>query len=182
MVGVDGSNELWRLSRYAWKCSSTDDEISLSWMNDFHYCDTALTCIYDCKVMTRLSLFGMEVEVLNDWDDLVQRWLVAWSQHSERSRNSTSDLKIEKSVKITEIDHNGAYQRICEYFKTLFVPFLIDLSSDSSQKKYFKVSEKWRLFCFVLFCLGLGDHFNGRCHFNEIGHSNEILCFTNVYC
>ena len=61
-------------------------------------------------------------------------------------------LKIEKNVKITEIDHNGACRRICEYFKTLFVPFLIDLSSDSSQKKYFKVSEKWRLFCFVLFC------------------------------
>ena len=64
-------------------------------------------------------------------------------------------LKIEKNVKITEIDHNGACRRICEYFKTLFVPFLIDLSSDSSQKKYFKkkyfkVSEKWRLFCFVL--------------------------------
>ena len=52
-------------------------------------------------------------------------------------------------MKNTEIDHNGAYRRICECFKRLFVPFLIDLSSDSSQKKHFKVSEKWRLFCFV---------------------------------
>ena len=59
-------------------------------------------------------------------------------------------LKIEKNVKIAEIDHNGAYQRICEYFKTLFVPSLIDLSSDSGQKNRFKVSEKWCLLCFVL--------------------------------
>ena len=63
-------------------------------------------------------------------------------------------LKIDKNVKTVEIDHNGAYRCICEYLKTLFVPILIDLSSDSSQKKHFKVSEKWRLFCFVfvLFC------------------------------
>ena len=80
-------------------------------------------------------------------------------------------LKIEKNVKITEIDHNGACRRICEYFKTLFVPFLIDLSSDSSQKKYFKVSEKWRLFCFVLFCLG---------HFNVVRSSSVRLSDQHV--
>ena len=118
-------------------------------------------------------------------------------------------LKIEKNVKITEIDHNGACRRICEYFKTLFVPFLIDLSSDSRQKKHFKVSEKWRLFCFVLSASKQNDKNDkneknvfvshsvndiddindknvffclGRCHFNEnnVNYEKKIGHFNEI--
>ena len=62
-------------------------------------------------------------------------------------------LKIDKNVKIGEIDHNGAFFALYECFKTLvhdyFTAFLFKQVKNLLLKSDWK---QWRLFCFVLFC------------------------------
>ena len=99
-------------------------------------------------------------------------------------------LKIEKNVKITEIDHNGACRRICEYFKTLFVPFLLiyhPIQVKNSISKFLRNGV-----CFVLFCLEklkIENNVNYEKKVLQNGYKYPknnaielIYNFTNVYC
>ena len=70
----------------------------------------------------------------------------------------SSKLKIRKNVIKDEIDHNGAYLCVCECQKKLNLSYLVYFIWNSGQKVRSNFSEKWRLFCFVLFCqLRLGN-------------------------
>ena len=71
-----------------------------------------------------------------------------------------------------EIDHIGAYLCGRGLSELLLCHYNDEIGRENCEILCFKVSEKWRLFCFVLFWLGLGD----------FSHFSVILCFTNVYC
>ena len=62
-------------------------------------------------------------------------------------------LKIDKNVKIGEIDHNGAFSALYECFKTLVQDYFTAFEFKQVKKLLLKSDWKqWRLFCFVLFC------------------------------
>ena len=85
-------------------------------------------------------------------------------------------LKIEKNVKTTEIDHNGAFLCVREYTELVIFHIPTSFVQFNCQKVQLKISsEKW---CFVLFCFVPVGRFDVICHFddnhNEIGHFDEI--------
>ena len=107
--------------------------------------------------------------------------------------------KIDKNVKIVEIDHSGAYlcgHKLSELLNLYYNGLKVLFEGRKRHLKNLPLKsdwKQWRLFCFVSSTSKLGlDYFtafvfkqcfiNDHCHFNEnnvnyekkIGHSNEI--------
>ena len=96
-------------------------------------------------------------------------------------------LKIDKNVKIGEIDHNGAYLCESKHIRILILHHLILKSVLNRHKAQLKKCEKqWRLFCFVFaelnnfVNLGLVKNCHSGDNCNEIGRRFTAFVFKQM--